>query len=315
MPMSKLHLLVVGAGDVAGRALAMAGGHYQATVLVRRAQRAAELTAAGRQVLTGDLDQPESLLAALSAMPRCDLVLHCAPPPSSGTDDPRTANLLAALDTVADRFQHVKSDLPQARGILPRRLVYVSTSGVYGDCQGALVDESRPVAPATARAQRRVAAEARLQVWAAARGAELVILRAPGIYAADRLPLERLRRGLPVLRDEDDVYTNHIHADDLAGACLRGLEPNALPGVYNATDDSVLRMGEWMDRVADCFGLPRPARVSRAEAQTRIDPGMLSFMGESRRLVNARLKQEMGYLLRYPTVEQGLAAARPAPIV
>ena len=151
------HLLVVGAGDVAARALAMAGGHYQATVLVRRPQRAAELAAPGRQLLQGDLDEPGSLNAALATLGRCDLVLHCAPPPSTGTDDPRTANLLAALDAMQDTPAQARGMVPRQTGpaalpLLPKRLVYMSTSGVYGDCQGALVDESRPLAPATARA-------------------------------------------------------------------------------------------------------------------------------------------------------------------
>jgi nucleoside-diphosphate-sugar epimerase len=133
-----------------------------------------------------------------------------------------------------------------------------------------------------------------------------VILRVPGIYAAERLPLERLRKGTPVLRAEDDVYTNHVHADDLAAVCVRALEADAPAGVYNASDDSELKMGDWFDLVADRHGLARPPRIARAVAGHLIPPVLLSFMLESRRLVNRRLKDELGIALRYPTVFEGV---------
>ena len=266
-------LLIVGFGDIARRVAAS----LPAGVEVR---------GVGRHLGT-DLDRPATLAGITSW---ADVVLHCAPPPGEGESDPRTANLLAALDA----------------GILPRRFVYLSTSGVYGDCAGALVDESRPVNPHTARAQRRVDAERQLIRWCAARGIPLVILRVPGIYAADRLPVERLRKGTPVLRDEDDVYTNHIHADDLAAAARRALEDDAPGGIYNVCDDTRMKMGEWLDLVADRAGLSRPPRVARAQAEGLISPALLSFMGESRRLDNRRMKERLGVHLRYPTVRAGV---------
>ena len=133
-----------------------------------------------------------------------------------------------------------------------------------------------------------------------------MILRAPGIYAADRLPLERLRVGTPVLRTEDDVYTNHIHAEDLAAIAVRALEDDAPGGTYNASDDSEIRMGDWLDLVAERAGLPQPPRIARSEAAGRIAPALLSFMGESRRLANARMKDELGVRLRYRTVFDGV---------
>jgi len=218
-------------------------------------------------------------------------VLHCAPPPATGTADTRTRNLLSAL---------------AKGGILPARVVYVSTSGVYGDCGGARVDESRAVHPQTERARRRVDAERQLALWCSERGVTLVILRAPGIYAAERLPLERLRLGTPVLREEDDVYTNHIHAEDLAGIVARALEDAAPGGIYNASDDSEIRMGDWFDLVAGRAGLPRPPRIARSEAQGRVAPELLSFMSESRRLANRRMKEGLGVRLRYRTVFEGV---------
>ncbi|MBC7729793.1 MAG: NAD-dependent epimerase/dehydratase family protein, partial [Microbacteriaceae bacterium] len=242
--------------------------------------------------LLGNLDDSASL-ARFGAL--ADAVLHLAPPPGHGVVDSRTAHLLQAL----------------ARGGRVKRIVYGSTTGVYGDAGGALFDETRPVAPATDRARRRVDAERRLRVFGCDFGVTVTVLRIPGIYAGDRPsghPRDRLARGMPVLRAEDDVYTNHIHADDLARACVAALLRGRPQRVLHASDDTDLAMGDYFDLAADLAGLPRPQRVSRAEAAARLSPMQMSFMGESRRLLNRRLKTELGLRLRYPTVEQGLLA-------
>lgn len=278
-------LLIVGVGDVARRALPLLAARYDVAALVRTAGAAAP---PGVRVAIGDLDRPETLAPLAGA---ADAVLHLAPPDETREGDPRTRNLIAALSGAR---------------MVPRRFVYISTSGVYGDCGGARVDESRPVNPQTARGARRVAAERAVTEWGESSGVKVTILRVPGIYAADRLPIERLKRGTPVLVPEDDVYTNHIHADDLAAICVRALDTDAPPGIYNANDDSELKMGEYFDLVADRFGLPRPARITRAEAERVISPMLLSFMSESRRLVNRRMKELLGVRLRYPTVFEGV---------
>lgn len=265
-------LLIAGFGDIARRA---------APRLERRFSVARLARAYGY-----DLDRPETL-----ALEAADAVLHCAPPPGEGETDSRTANLLAALE--------------KGR-ILPARVVYVSTSGVYGDCAGERVDESRPPAPRSPRARRRLDAERRLAQWCTGRNIPLVVLRAPGIYAADRLPLERIRAGTPVLRSEDDVYTNHVHAEDLAAIVSSALEDDAPAGVYNAADDTNMKMGDWLDLVADAHGLPRPPRIARADASSKIPASLLSFMNESRLLDNSKMKQRLGVRLRFPTVHQGL---------
>jgi len=279
-------LLILGAGDIARRALPALALRYAVAALVRGDP--GPLAGRGVRTLAGDLDRPGSL-AALAGT--AALVLHAAPPAETGARDTRTRNLVAALSGAR---------------MLPRRLVYLSTSGVYGDCGGARVDESRPLAPQTERARRRVDAEQALREWGAERGVEIVILRVPGIYAADRLPLERLREGMPVLRADEDVYTNHVHADDLADICVRALAHDAPPGVYNASDDTELRMGDYFDLVADRHGLARPPRVSRADAEAWVPPMLFSFMRESRRLVNRRMKEALGVRLRYPTVFEGV---------
>jgi len=280
-------LLIVGCGDVALRALPRLTRKYQVFGLVRSAGQAGRIAALGATPLAGDLDDPATLQALTGS---ADLVLHLAPPGEHGEQDQRSANLISAL-----------SPRP------PQRLVYISTSGAYGDCGGAWVDEDRPVAPQTARGARRADAERLLLDWGRHSGVAVVVLRVPGIYAAERLPLAQLQRGSPVLRAEDDVYTNHIHADDLAGVCLAALERGGAGRNYNASDDSELKMGDYFDLVADRAQLPRPPRITRAAAEAgAISEGLLSFMRESRRLSNTRMKAELGVRLRYPSVYEGV---------
>ena len=287
-------VLIVGCGDVGLRVLRLLRGRCRVLALTSSAGRIGELRAAGAVPLVGNLDAPATLgrLAALA-----DAVLHLAPPPSSGATDRRTAALLAAL----------------ARGGRVQRLVYASTTGVYGDARGALLDETSPLRAATDRALRRVDAERRVRCFGHATGAAVSILRIPGIYALDREggdPRQRLRRGTPVLRPEDDVYTNHIHADDLARACVAALWHGRPQRIVNACDDTELAMGDYFDLVADLAELPRPRRVARAEAAAELSPMQMSFMGESRRLRNRRLKEELRLRLRHPTVLDGLAALK-----
>jgi nucleoside-diphosphate-sugar epimerase len=264
-------LLLVGFGDIARRAAPLLARRFALVPLSR--------------------EQGFDLDASPPHLPVADAIVHCVPPPVSGDHDTRTAHLLAALEHA---------------GVAPRRIVYISTSGVYGDCAGARVDESRAPNPQTARARRRLDAERQLEQWCAPRNVQRLVLRVPGIYAADRLPLERLRARTPVLRMEEDVYTSHIHADDLAAIVVRSLEDDAPAGIYNANDDTELRMGDWLDLVADHARLPRPPRVSRRELGALVPAELLSFMQESRRLDNRRLKTVLGMRLRHPTVHEGL---------
>ena len=288
-----IRVLLIGSGDIALRAASLLRGRARVYGVTRRPEDVPKLRAQGIVPLVADLDD-FGALRRLATAPFA--VLHCAPPPSDGRDDPRTRRLLAALA----RAQ-----------IIPQRLVYISTSGVYGDCAGARVGETRARRAPTPRARRRVAAEDRLRAWAARRGVRLTILRAPGIYAETRLPLDRIRQGTPVLTPEDDVYTNHIHADDLARAAVAAIFHGRPNRAYNVADDAELKMGGWFDAVADAFHLPRPPRVTWDEAEQRIAPLLLSFMSESRRLVNARMKRELRVRLAYPTPHALLAVVAP----
>ena len=285
-------LLIVGCGDVGMRVAHLLRGRVRVLALTSSPQRAPTLRAAGVVPLIGNLDHAETLF-------RCggvaDAVLHLAPPPLSGHTDPRTTNLLRCL----------------AREGRVKRIVYGSTTGVYGDCGGAMFDETRAVNATTDRARRRVDAECQLRQFGRTMGVTVTVLRIPGIYAGDREgghPRERLKRGSPVLMAEDDVFTNHIHADDLARACVAALARGLPQRVVHVCDNTDLKMADYFDLVADLEALPRPRRITREQATTELSPMLLSFMSESRRLQNKRMNDELQLTLRYPTVNTGLLA-------
>ncbi len=276
--------LVAGCGDIGlrvVRALRRSGG--EVTAIVRDPQKAGVLQALGAGVRIEDLDDPQDA----GDWP---WLFWFAPPPTNGGRDTRLRGWLAAQ-----------------RGRIGR-IVYISTSGVYGDCGGRWIDEDEPLKPRTARAQRRVDAERALRDWSAASGGEIVILRVPGIYGPGRLPVERLRQGLPVLRDEESSYSNRVHADDLAAAAILAAQRGRSGAVYHIADGQPTTMADYFRRCARRLGLPEPQAVGRAEAQRCFTPAMWSFMEESKRLSIERARRELGFVPRYPDLDAGLSA-------
>ncbi|MGB9148640.1 MAG: SDR family oxidoreductase [Burkholderiales bacterium] len=286
-------LLIIGCGDVALRAAPLLREKFRLFGLTRSIENSALVRNHGITPILGDLDTLASLhrLGGIA-----DSILHSAPPPNHGRLDTRTRHLIGALS---------KGEM------LPQRVVYISTSGVYGDCNGASIDETRPLNPQTPRAQRRVDAEQRLRVWCADNAISLSILRSPGIYAADRLPLSRLQRRLPVLNQSEDVFTNHIHADDLAQACIAALFRGQPLRAYNICDGINQKMGDYFDQIAEAFALEKPPRVTRVEAEQMIAEPGLSFMRESRCLQNRRMVEELRVRMKYPSVDSLLCGLKP----
>jgi nucleoside-diphosphate-sugar epimerase len=287
-------VLIIGCGDVGLRVARALDGRVRLLALTSSEHRVTLLRSRGVTPLVGDLDSPATLGRLAGVATR---VVHLAPPSAEASGewwrDLRTAALLRAL----------------RRRQPPASLVYGSTSGVYGDCGGKRVDETQPLRPRTPRAQRRADAERAVRHYSRAEHVRASILRIPGIYAADReggTPRERLLKGTPVLDAKDDVYTNHIHADDLARAVLAALWRGKPQRTYNASDDTEMKMGDYFDLAADLYGLPRPARVPRDTAQDELPLMLLSFMSESRRMDNRRLKRELRVVLHYRTVAAGL---------
>jgi nucleoside-diphosphate-sugar epimerase len=279
----KPSILIIGCGDIGLRVARQLSRSHRVFALTSQQNRFQELRAVGAIPILGNLDHPESLWR-LSGL--AQTVIHLAPPQNGGNRDCRTRNLLRILAQGSDAV---------------RRLIYVSTTGVYGDHRGEKVSETTPVSPQSERAQRRVDAEKMLRLWAPAHGVALTILRVPGIYAADRLPIDRLKAKTPALLPEEDAYSNHIHSDDLARLVCAAVYHGKPQRVINTCDGGETKMGDYFDEVADAFGLERPIRLPSSELQKMVSPMLWSFMRESRRVTNTRLC-ELKTPLRYPSV-------------
>lgn len=284
-----MNILIIGCGDT-GQRLARLHETAGDTLFTcsRSEARCRQLKAAGHATQCLDLDDRATAIN----LPAADVVYMLVPPGGHGSHDPRTAALLTLLE----------------HSTPPRRLVYFSTTGVYGDCEGNWVDESWPRQPQSDRAWRRAAAEQQLELWALRHDVELVTLRIPGIYGPGRLPVARLQRGEPVLQEAEAPWSNRIHIDDLAAAAMLAGTRRQASGIYNVSDGRPTNMTDYFNRVADACGLPHPPQISRAEAEQQLSVNMLSFLSESRRIDNSRLRESLGMKLHYPDLEQGLAA-------
>ena len=308
-------VLIVGCGDVGRRAARLLAPRVRLLALNRRPEQAAALRAQGITPIAGDLDQPATLrrLPPLAAR-----LLHLAPPPPEGEGDPRSLALARALRRARGRknrrlrpIEHDPARQPMSRLSTTRplaALIYGSTSGVYGDAGGQWVSETRPARPQTGRARRRLAAEQCLRPLGA------TVLRIPGIYAPDRprgTPRQRLLRRTPALAPADDVFTSHIHAHDLARACALSLWRARPQRVLNISDERPMKMGDYFDLAARLYALPAPPRIPRAQAEATLSEPQMSFMRESRRLLNHRMKRELRLRLRYPSAQEGLQSGKP----
>jgi nucleoside-diphosphate-sugar epimerase len=281
-------VLIVGCGYVGQRVVRrLLDEGWEVSGLVRSHRSAKLLAGLGAVPIVADLDD----LSSTASLPVANQALfYFVPPPVTGDSDPRLRKFLATACTKD----------------LPTRIVYISTSGVYGDCHGEWIDESQPLKPTSLRAQRRADAESALYDWSRETGCPAVTLRVPGIYGPGRLPLERVRAGLHLLREADSPYTNRIHVDDLASACVAAMTRGKPGAVYNVSDGHPSNMTDYFNQIADYARLPRPPTVARDEADAVLTPGMRSFMDESKRLVNRRMREELGVKLRYPNLRAGL---------
>lgn len=282
--LGKPRLLIIGCGDIGLRLLPFLIEKFRVFALTSQHSRMQELRNLGAIPILANLDQASTIkrLANLA-----QYYVHLAPPQGDGDCDKRTQNLSTILPDKC-------------------RFVYISTTGVYGDCGEIQFNETKPIKPHNQRAIRRVSAETSLRQWAVRSHSSLSILRVPGIYAENRLPIERLKKGTPALLENEDVFSNHIHAEDLAKLIYLSLFRARSNRIYHAVDDSDMKMADYFDLVADRNQLPKPKRLKRDELSLLISPVLLSFMSESRRMMNQRMKQELGMKLKYPTVYDGV---------
>jgi nucleoside-diphosphate-sugar epimerase len=307
--------MIVGAGDVAKRLVASSiGARARWYAIARSDESKATLRSLGILAVGGDLDRRESLVRAAALARAAKATIYLAPPPNMGNDDPRVKHWLAANALIRQRKLRGAKAVAQRRAAcrpMRRRALrstYISTTGVYGDRAGDWVSETSALRTGSARARRRVVAESRLR---ASHLARMSILRAPGIYAESRLPIERLRERVPALIAAEDVFTNHIHADDLAYSVWLSLFRGRVNRAINVVDDASMKMGDYFDAVADALALPRAPRMPRGELAQHVTPMMLSFMSESRRIRNDRMKRELRLQLRYATPSDMLKTMKP----
>lgn len=238
--------------------------------------------------IRADLDNPKSLRPISKLINRDAIIYYFAPPPNEGTNDPRMENFLASLGTP------------------PQKIIYISTSGVYGNCNGEWITEEHPTNPQATRSQRRLAAENALKQWCKGHQVASVILRVGGIYGPGRLPIERLKKGMTILKKELAPYSNRIHADDLAAICVAARNTPDTHTLYNVSDGHPTTMSDYFISVANSAGLPIPDEIDWETAQQTLSPAMLSYLNESKRLDNSKVLEELKISLKYPTLSDGL---------
>ena len=283
--------LIAGCGYAGGRLARRMAARGPVLALARSSGTASALAASGLPVRAVDLDGPLTL-----EVPDLESIVYLVPPARQGTGDPRLRRFLEGLG-----------------GSRPTVLVYLSSTGVYGDAGGLPVDEDTLTAPADDASRRRLAAETTAFAWCEASGVRCVMLRVSGIYGPHRLPLDRLRGGEPVLRPEESGPGNRIHVDDLVEACVAAIDGpgsgRAVSGLINVADGDPRSIGAFLELVARLAGLPPPRRVTMAEARRELSPGMLAFLQASRTVLNRRMTEELGVRLRYADPEAGVRAS------
>lgn len=299
------NVLITGCGDIGKRVATLLRNQQpddglQIHGVVRREDAARELQSMNITPVIADLDRAD-LLTVLPT--KGATIFHFAAPPNDaeGKDqvrDPRFRSLLAACDSNG----------------LPKKIVLLSTTAVYGDCNGEWVDETAEVNPQTDRGRRRLDAEQALKNWAEARGVEYVIVRVSGIYGPGRLPVERIKKGLPILREDLAPFSNRIHQDDLATVCVAAAERAPSGAIYNVCDGHPSTMSHYFKAIAKALNLPQPPEIDRQQAEQQLSAGMLSYLRESRRLSNRKMLDELGVKLQYPDLEAGLKNLSTADI-
>lgn len=284
-------ITIIGCGDI-GRRVAALYQHEGATLagMVHSKASAQALSALDIAPIQADLDDADTLNGTTY---RDNLVFYFAPPPRAGERDTRMANWLSSLQSNNQ----------------PNKVVLISTTAVYGDSEGEWISEQSPLAPGTDRGLRRLDAEQQLAQWAESNKVPFVILRVPGIYGPGRLPRERLEKALPVLNEAECGFTNRIHSDDLAMICVAAAKQAKSGEVFNVSDGHPGTMTDWFNQVADFLELPRPPQVSMQDAEQVMSAGMLSYLKESRRIDNAKMRKELNIKLKYETINEGIRAS------
>lgn len=287
-------LFIAGCGYTGQRvALAARQQGWQVTAQLRDEAKCGPLAQAGCTIVLANLDRLDEIPPLALAG---QTLLYSVPPQGGGSIDLRTRTFLKALE----RDQQT-----------PERIIYLSATSVYGNTDGALVNETSPAQPTAAMGKRRLDAEQQFSAFAERHAIPLVILRVSGIYGPGRLPLMQISQGQPLLQEAVAKPSNRIQVDDLVQVCLAALERGS--GIYNVSDGAPCSMTAYFNACADVLGLPRQPQVDLAEAQRVMPPLLFTYFVESRVVDNRRMLDELDITLRYPTLAEGLQACLPSP--
>jgi len=218
-------------------------------------------------------------------------IAYLAPPQRNGLTDERVENFISALEEA---------------NTVPHKIILISTTGVYGNCNGDWIDESREVQPQAERAFRRLSAETQIIKYCEKNNVHFIVFRVPGIYASDKLPVKRITSGEPIVNAADSGYTNRIHAEDLSALCVEALLENVASGIYNCCDGQPSTMNDYFTKVADALNYPRPEEISLLQARQQLSEGMLSYLAESKRISNKKLLSHFNTKFKYPNLTSGL---------
>ncbi|MBL1433535.1 MAG: SDR family oxidoreductase [Gammaproteobacteria bacterium] len=284
--------IIIGCGYV-GQYLAHAemAADHSVNGFATHADKAQQLSQQGIDCGVLNLDDANTVAPNLKQR----VVHYHVPPPSSGRVDLRVSTFINLID----------------KQPLPKRIVLISTTGVYGhvpsgyNTDGRWVTEAFPTNPQSDRARCRLSAEQQFSTWCQHNHVELVVLRVPGIYGPGRTPEARLSK--PVVCKEEAPFSNRIHVHDLVNACARAASIESPLPLYNVSDGQPSTMTEYFNAVADHAHLPRPKSISLEQAKSELSPAMLSYLSESRRIDNTLMREHLGVRLRFPDLASGLA--------
>jgi len=280
--------IIIGCGDLGKRIAKQLINRHEAVLATSHQESSQKiLHNFGIQTISADLDTANSLSNINFQHAN---VYYLLPPPSDGISDTRMSNFITTI----------------SHNLAPRRIVYISTTGVYGDAQGEWITEKQPANPQTNRGKRRLDAEQQLISFCAQSSCEYNILRVSGIYCLNKLPLERLKAGVKALDLTIAPSSNRIHAKDLTTICLHTMRGNSCNQIFNAADGKPSSITDYFIKVANTFNLPQPQQISWQDAQTEVSSAMLSYLAESKKISIEKIKETFNFEPQYPDLETGL---------
>jgi len=301
---SEIKHLIIGCGDV-GRRIAsqlIESGEDSGSILGLVNSQKSKVGSEKLGIRSAQIDLDESDLNSSGfekSWSEQTVCYYLVPPQKQGITDLRTRLLLSFLRETTTPPEKLPNKPP-------KKVVLISTTGVYGDCKGEWVTEHSPTKPQTERGQRRLDSEHQWAEWATDHNVPLVILRVPGIYANSRIPRERIAKRIPVVNATECGYTNRIHADDLAHVAIAAMLADRQYEIYNATDGTPGKITEYLQAACEILGEDPLPEISMQQAREQLSAGMLSYLGESRRISNEKMLNDLKITLSYPNFKEGL---------